>query len=271
MLLRGRSIGELKWLICFRSHQLSKTLWQESVQRVLASDASGSDLWSVRLSDKLGRPVAIPKSRRHKFDKNPGWGGRTLTVRQQREVFRGVMGDGSFNPRNWPHVRVCSGIWNSWELRQMVQFLELRALRKVQAAFSDELRNTAFLAWQDNTVVERVTRKKYSRSPLLHRELGLYLDEQAALNARGYCKYIRSRFNPSDIRSRPDFTSDWHFSARVLRRIWAAFGTPTVDRFAEPHNYVVPRWNCPYEYPGVEGVDCRTQVWGGELNWCNPP
>ena len=278
MRIRSRSVGELKWLCKFRLHQHSVTLWQEPVQAVGAADASGADVYAMRQSELLGRPVQTPLSRRHLYDKNPAWGGilmplggAQLTRAQQREVFRGVTGDGRFNPRNWPHVRVCSGIWNAWELKQMISFLELRALRKFQQVYRDELRNRAYLMWEDSSVTCRVVNKQYSKSPILQRELGLFLDEQAAINARCYCRYVNTSFNPSDRWSRLLYTSDWTFAPHVLRRIFDAFGEPTVDRFSQPHDHVVRRWNCPYPYPGVEGVDCWTQNWEGELNWCNPP
>ncbi|GLC39197.1 hypothetical protein PLESTM_000862900 [Pleodorina starrii] len=54
----------------------------------------------------------------------------------------------------------------------------------------------------------------------------------------------------------------------VLDRKW---GPHTVDRFASAGNAQLKRFNSLYRCPGAEAVNCFSQMWGKENNWCNPP
>ena len=64
---------------------------------------------------------------------------------------------------------------------------------------------------------------------------------------------------------------DWKLDPQWFRVLDARWGPHTVDRFASSANAQCPRFNALYHCPGVEAVDCFTQDWKGENNWCNPP
>ena len=265
-----KCLGELKWALDFADNCTSRTMWRQPVTRVLASDASGSR----RYAEVNGHYV--PPQNECLYPTDPGWGGvllpiegRQLTLADQEQIFERV---GEFEPMRWPNTRVCCGIWSRWEQEQMVSFLELRALRFTVQYFAKELQNTVFLGWQDNMNVVQIVKKLYSKSPMLHDELSLFMAELSALNARCILRWVESARNPSDYWSRVMYASDWSLTHEAFSWVCEALGArPTIDRFAQPHDHVVDRWNCPYEYPSSEATDAFTQSWKFEINWLNPP
>ena len=268
MVLRKRAIAELKWGTKFPDNACSKTLWQKAVRRVIATDASGA----IDYSKANGHYV--PPGQEKIYEKHAGWGavlmpigGKLLGDKQAQAL----LGEGAFAPERWNHTRVAHGIWNAWERKQMIALLELRALRLGVIKFRSELQNCCFLAWQDNQTVMHVVRKMYSKSPTLMIELALFRDLLKEMNSTCLIRYIESARNPSDYWSRLKFASDWTLSPAARRVITDRYGMPTIDRFAQPHDPVVPRYNCPYPYPASEGHDAFTQDWTNEFNWCCPP
>ena len=276
---RGRRIGvkldrkalaELEWGTQFRKHHNSRTMWRAPLTRVIATDASGSR----RYAEVNGHYV--PPQNESLYPQDPGWGavllplsGHQLTLDEQAKVLKGL---GQYEPMKWPNLRTCCGIWSTWEQEQMISFLELRGLRLAVQFFSRELQNSTFLAWQDNMNVVSVVSKLYSKSPMLHDELGLFMKELSALNAKCILRWVESAKNPSDYWSRVMYGSDWSLTREAYTWTCNSLGAwPTVDRFAQPHDHQVDRFNCPYEYPSSEATDAFTQCWEGEVNWVNAP
>ena len=64
---------------------------------------------------------------------------------------------------------------------------------------------------------------------------------------------------------------DWQLEPELFRQLDARWGPHTVDRFASDRNKLLSRFNALFYCPGAEAVDCFTQEWAGENNWCNPP
>ena len=106
---------------------------------------------------------------------------------------------------------------------------------------------------------------------MLQAEYALLHAELAALNCEIMARWVKSADMPADRWTRLAYRSDWAFAASVTAAICAIWGKPTVDRFAQPHDAVARRFNCPYPHPAAEAVDAFTQTWAGELNWLNPP
>ena len=45
----------------------------------------------------------------------------------------------------------------------------------------------------------------------------------------------------------------------------------TVDRFANSANALVARYNSLHADPRAEALNCFSQDWTDEVNWCHPP
>ena len=65
--------------------------------------------------------------------------------------------------------------------------------------------------------------------------------------------------------------NDWQLEPSLFRHFNAKWGPLTVDRFASHLSAQLPRFNSKWWSPGCEAVDCFTQAWEGEVNWCLPP
>lgn len=159
----------------------------------------------------------------------------------------------------------------------MIAWLEMRAVRYGVRAVGKApdgtslLQDANLLLWNDNQNCVSIINKMCSRSPVLHREFSLLQAELAALNIDAICRYVASAANPSDFWTRLQYRSDWHLAPAVVARITRLWGCPTVDRFAQPHDAVCRRFNCPYDHPAAEAKDAWTQPWAAEHNWLNPP
>ncbi|GIL56834.1 hypothetical protein Vafri_12133 [Volvox africanus] len=75
----------------------------------------------------------------------------------------------------------------------------------------------------------------------------------------------------ADFFSKVRESCDWQLSPDWFQRLDRRWGPHTVDRFASDHNKQLERFNSLFYCPGAEAVDCFTQHWTGENNWCNPP
>ena len=247
--LDKRSWAELEWGTNLQLNRSRRTMWYPSIDRVAATDAS-------------------------KSTRRGGWGYLTLPEglsdlpEGEKELV--WAGQGKYAPMKWPNTRIAFGIWSRAELQLMIATLEIRGLRR--GIESDpELHDCTLLSWQDNTVCIGAWKRLYSKSSEIQDEITLLSALTAHRNMTLILRYINTSINPSDYWSRVLHRSDWTLSLRVLAYIFEHFGIPTVDRFAQPHQHVVGRYNCPYAHPDAEGRDAFTQNWGGELNWINPP
>ncbi|GIL49016.1 hypothetical protein Vafri_5502 [Volvox africanus] len=75
----------------------------------------------------------------------------------------------------------------------------------------------------------------------------------------------------TDFFSKIRESCDWQLSPDWFQWLEWRWGPHTVDRFASDHNKQLERLNSLFYCPGAEAVDCFTQHWTGENNWCNPP
>jgi len=82
-----------------------------------------------------------------------------------------------------------------------------------------------------------------------------------ALNARADYLSRVSEMRHHDYRLRPD----------VFRRVDAAWGPHTVDRFASFDSRQTARFCSHYFHPEAEWVDAFSASWAGETNWLFPP
>lgn len=75
---------------------------------------------------------------------------------------------------------------------------------------------------------------------------------------------------PDQITRTEDW-GDWITSPAVFRRAVDRWSMPSIDRFADPENRVVRRFNSWLYTPECEAADAFTQSWKGEMNWIVAP
>jgi hypothetical protein len=270
---------ELKWGAQYVERVRGNCVWRPPVTHAAAVDAS---------KDPAPRPSLLERQMdgcEPAPSIHAGWGalyfeggapngGVGCSPTEQAAL---MAGRGSFAPPRWEHVRVAHGVFTSDEAKHMIAWLEMRALRRmVQHAPRDAAgrhiwQDAIVLVWEDNSNCVSIVQKMMSKSPELHREWLLLKAEVDAINVQLILRWVASARNPSDYWTRLLYRSDWSLARAVVEQLWALWGRPSVDRFAQPHDHVVERWNCPYPHPGSEALDCWTQTWAGELNWLNPP
>ena len=65
--------------------------------------------------------------------------------------------------------------------------------------------------------------------------------------------------------------NDWMLNPSIFSWLDALWGPHTIDRFANPSNVQLERFNSRFWSPGSEAVDAFTCTWAGENNWWCPP
>ena len=92
------------------------------------------------------------------------------------------------------------------------------------------------------------------------------------IKARLFAQWVPRDLNvTADHLSRNIDDNDWQLEPSLFRHFNAKWGPLTVDRFATHLSAQPPRFNSKWWSPGCEAVDCFTQAWEGEVNWCLPP
>ena len=92
------------------------------------------------------------------------------------------------------------------------------------------------------------------------------------IKARLFAQWVPRDLNvTADHLSRIIDDNDWQLEPSLFRHFNAKWAPLTVDRFASHLSAQPPRFNSKWWSPGCEAVDCFTQAWEGEVNWCLPP
>ena len=91
-------------------------------------------------------------------------------------------------------------------------------------------------------------------------------------NVNLYIKWIpRSENGLADFVSKMVDYDDWSVTDVFFAFTDNIWGSHTVDRFANPENKKLPRFNSLFWNPGCKSVDAFSQNWQGENNWLIPP
>ena len=70
---------------------------------------------------------------------------------------------------------------------------------------------------------------------------------------------------------RHDFGLTRYWRRRVLTELGPSFMDDMADRFAAPHNAVLPRFNALFDAPDVEAVDAFAEGWSGDWSYLIQP
>lgn len=163
------------------------------------------------------------------------------------------------------------GIWTRQELLKSINFLELRAVRKLLQREAPALANHVLLLWEDNQSVMYILNNLVSRSQEMQAELRLIMVLLEKYDILAHARYIRSEENPADYWSRLVDKADWQLRPDLAQRLIHRWGPRTIDLFASRTNAVCSRFCAMVPTPGAEAVDCFTISWAHEKAWINPP
>lgn len=81
----------------------------------------------------------------------------------------------------------------------------------------------------------------------------------------------RSSNEQADYLSRIADKDDWFVSPHIFRLLDLKWGPHSIDRFADEHNNLLPRFNSRLWNPSSEAMDAFTMSWSLENNWICPP
>ena len=173
---------------------------------------------------------------------------------------------------------IAHGLWTAEEKKHHITLLELIAVHRNLAAMSHRLRGRTIHLHEDNQAVVYILRRKTTRSPVIMSHLRKLwaLTEGLDCTLRTV-SYVRSADNPADAPSRLYGNDSWPLRRSEFERLDRYFrvGTRcvrhTVDRFANSANALIPRFNALHVDPRAEALNCFSQDWSEEINWCHPP
>ena len=77
----------------------------------------------------------------------------------------------------------------------------------------------------------------------------------------------RSSNEQADYLSRIVDFDDWSVSSHIFRFLDLKWGPHSIDRFADKHNHLLPRFDSRFWNPYCEAMDTFTRSWDFDNNW----
>ena len=81
----------------------------------------------------------------------------------------------------------------------------------------------------------------------------------------------RSSNEQADYLSRIVDFDDWSVSPHIFRFLDLKWGPHSIDRFADEHNHLLPRFESSFWNPYYEAMDTFIRSWDFDNNWVCPP
>ena len=81
----------------------------------------------------------------------------------------------------------------------------------------------------------------------------------------------RSSNEQADYLSRIVDFDDWSVSPHIFRFSDLKWGPQSIDRFADEHKHLLPRFDYRFWNPYCEAMDTSTRSWDFDNNWVCPP
>ena len=81
----------------------------------------------------------------------------------------------------------------------------------------------------------------------------------------------RSRNEQADYLRRIVYFDNWFVSLRIFRFLDLKWEPHSIDRFADEHNHLLPRFDFRFWNPRWEAMDTFTRSWSFDDNWVCPP
>ena len=166
---------------------------------------------------------------------------------------------------------IANGHWSEEEAKGSSTLRELKAVRMVLESFQSKLGNERIRWFTDNQNVVRIVQYGSKNAALQSEALAIFslcIDNHIHIEP----EWIpREQNQLADYYSRIVDHDDWMLNPYVFNWLDAIWGPHTIDRFANPSNNQVVRFNSRFWTPNSEAVDTFTCNWGGENNWWCPP
>ena len=148
---------------------------------------------------------------------------------------------------------------------------EILAVRKVLQSFAPKLAGF-YVKWHtDNQNVARIIDVDSRKSGLQSEakrmfkicvQHGIFIEPEWV---------PRSRNEQADYLSRIVDFDDWSVSPHIFRFSDLKWGPHSIDRFADEHNHLLPRFDSRFWNPYCEAMDTFTRSWDFDNNWVCPP
>ena len=148
---------------------------------------------------------------------------------------------------------------------------ELLAVKHVLHSLRKQLAHESILWYTDNWNVSRILQVGSPKNHLQDLALEIF-----ALRVEFDMKIIpcwlpRGENELADAISKYNDTDDWGIDHETFAYIQDKFGFLDIDRFADPNNTKLARFDARYHCPGCENVNTFTANWADDFNWWCPP
>lgn len=164
-----------------------------------------------------------------------------------------------------------SGSWTSAARNTSSTLREILAVKYVLMSFVSKLAGASVKWFTDNQNVPRILSCGSRRRHLQSEALEIF---------QICCRHpisIDLEWIPRHLNDQADFLSriydadDLGLSPSCFSELDMLWGPHTIDRFANPLNHKLPRFNPRYWNPGSEDIDAFVVDWQGEINYICPP
>lgn len=163
------------------------------------------------------------------------------------------------------------GVWSPDLAKESSTMREIVAVRKVLHSFAPKLAGLCVKWHTDNQNVVRIIDVGSRKSSLQVEAKRIF--EICVLNGIS----IEPEWVPRSSNEQADYLSrivdidDWFVSPRIFRFLDLKWGPHSIDRFADEHNHLLPRFDSRFWNPHCEAMDTFTRSWSFDNNWLCPP
>ena len=154
------------------------------------------------------------------------------------------------------------GRWSEAQRGSHINVLELQTI--LFAVEHLNLRRSTLIVWSDNQTAISVIQKQGSHSQDLQNLAGQLLEICERNELRIMPRHIKGSLNvAADALSREEVLSgEWELSEETFKSLLFQHGQNLqVDLFASPLNHKLPKYFCPFSYPGALAQDALAQDW----------
>jgi hypothetical protein len=200
------------------------------------------------------------------------WDGRALLPKPHSIIVETDASNFGFGAQILNTEHSLAGHWTQAEKNHHINWKELVAVERALLAFLPQLKGKSVLIRSDNMTTVAFLRRMTGRSePLavVARRIFLLVEENemtiSAIHLPGTMNTI------ADKLSRMNQLHDWRLNQQSFQLLENKWGPHTVDRFADSHNHLLPRYNSWFNDPEAEARDALSQDWSKDNNLVVPP
>ena len=163
------------------------------------------------------------------------------------------------------------GAWSADSAMGSSTMREILAVRKVLQSFAPKLAGLCVKWYMDNQNVAHII-DVGSRKPCFQEEAKLIFKICVLHGISIEPEWVpRSSNEQVDYLSRIVDFDDWFVSPHIFRFLELKWGPHSIDRFADEHNHLLPRFASRFWNPRCEAMDTFTRSWSFDNNWLCPP